>query len=79
MQQSPDGVIAFKAAANSMKPWRKGWILQEQHNHADNQYAAIESLQEQMMDKIRHGQITPAELDEFKKLMAELSASIEVA
>lgn len=79
MQQRSDGIIAFKAAGQSMKPWRKGWILHEQHKHADNQYAAIESLQEQMMDKIRHGQITPEELEEFKKLMAEMSASLEGA
>jgi hypothetical protein len=29
------------------------------------------------MDKIRSGCITPEELEEFKRLMAELSASIE--
>ena len=59
------------------KPYRKGWILHNQHRHADSQYEAIGSLQEQMMDKIRSGGITPEELKEFKTLMAELISSIE--
>jgi hypothetical protein len=76
-QPSPDSIIAFKAAGHSMKPYRKGWVLHKQHEHADKAYEAIGALQEQMMDKIQSGCITPEELEEFKKLMAELSSSIE--
>lgn len=73
----PDSIIAFKAASHSMKPYRKGWILHKQHDHADSANQAIESLQEQMMDKIRCGCVTQEELEEFKKMIAELSSSME--
>ena len=61
---------------SAMKPHRKGWILHRQDRHADSRYEAISALQEQMMDKIRSGGITPEDLKEFKKLIAELSSSI---
>ena len=46
---SPDSIVAFKAAGNSMRPYRKGWILHKQHGVADARMASIELLQEQMM------------------------------
>jgi len=52
---------------------RKGWLLHKAHGEADAQMESIDTLQHQMMEKIASGQITPDELAEFKKLMAELS------